>query len=71
MPTFMDVHTVDGGVSANDVAAAHQADLTTQTKYGVNYKHYWSMRQPARSSAWLMLLMLRLRRPCTVKRMVW
>ncbi len=41
MPTFMDVHHVDGGVSATDVAEAHQADLETQTKYGVNYKHYW------------------------------
>ena len=41
MPTFMDVHHVDGGVSATDVAEAHQADLETQTKYGVNYKQYW------------------------------
>ncbi len=41
MPTFMDVHTVQGGVSATDVAQAHQADLATQDKYGVNYKHYW------------------------------
>jgi hypothetical protein len=41
MPTYMDVHTVDGGVSAADVAGAHQADLKTQTKYGVNSKHYW------------------------------
>jgi hypothetical protein len=41
MPTYMDVHNVDGGVSAADVAGAHQADLATQTKYGVNYKHYW------------------------------
>ncbi len=41
MPTYMDVHHVDGGVSATDVAEAHQADLETQTKYGVDYKHYW------------------------------
>ena len=41
MPTFMDVHHVDGGVSATDVAEAHQADLETQTKFGVDYKHYW------------------------------
>ena len=41
MPTYMDVHNVDGGVSAADVAGAHQADLATQAKYGVNYKHYW------------------------------
>ncbi len=41
MPTYMDVHTVDGELSASDVAAAHQADLATQEKYGVNYKRYW------------------------------
>lgn len=29
------------GVSAGDVAGAHQADLKTQTKYGVDYKRYW------------------------------
>ena len=38
---FMDVHTVEGGVSATDVAGAHQADLATQTKYGVDYMRYW------------------------------
>lgn len=41
MPTYMDVHTMDGGVSASDVAGAHKADLETQKKYGVNYKAYW------------------------------
>ena len=41
MPTYMDVHTMDGGVSAADVAGAHQADLATQDEYGVNYKQYW------------------------------
>lgn len=41
MPTFMDVHKMEGGVSASDVAGAHQADLATQTKYGVQYKRYW------------------------------
>jgi hypothetical protein len=41
MPTFMDVHTVEGGVSATDVAGAHQADLATQAKYGVDYTRYW------------------------------
>jgi len=37
----MDVHNMDGGVSAADVAGAHQADLATQDEYGVNYKSYW------------------------------
>lgn len=41
MPTFMDVHSLDEGVSAEDVAAAHKADLATQTEYDVNYKRYW------------------------------
>ncbi len=41
MPTFMDVHTMDGGVSATDVAGAHAADLATQDQYGVDYKAYW------------------------------
>ena len=41
MPTFMDVHTLDEGVSAEDVAAAHMADLDTQTQYDVNYRKYF------------------------------
>ena len=41
MPLFMDVHDIDGGVAAGDVAQAHQADLKTQGRYGVNYLQYW------------------------------
>ncbi len=41
MALFMDVHNIAGGVSAADVAGAHQADLQTQTAYGVDYKTYW------------------------------
>ncbi len=41
MPLFMDVHNIEGGVSAEDVAKAHQADLDTQAKHGVEYKRYW------------------------------
>jgi hypothetical protein len=41
MPLFMDVHTIEGGVAAADVAAAHQADLATQGEYGVDYRKYW------------------------------
>ena len=41
MPLFMDMHSLDGGVSASDAAAAHQADLATQARYGVNYLRYW------------------------------
>ena len=41
MALFMDAHTIPGGVSARDVAAAHQADLATQGQYGVSYERYW------------------------------
>ena len=41
MSLFMDVHNIEGGVSASDVAEAHQADLETQAKYGVSYLRYW------------------------------
>lgn len=41
MSLFMDVHNMDGGVSAADVAEAHKADLETQAKYGVSYLRYW------------------------------
>jgi hypothetical protein len=37
----MDVHNIEGGVSASDVADAHQADLGTQEHYGVSYLRYW------------------------------
>jgi hypothetical protein len=35
MSLFMDVHSIEGGVSAKDVAGAHKADLETQDKYQV------------------------------------
>ncbi len=41
MALFMDMHTIAGGVKAEDVAGAHRADLETQGKYGVNYLRYW------------------------------
>ncbi len=41
MPLYMDVHTIDGGVSMDDVAKAHVADLQTQGKYDVRYLRYW------------------------------
>ncbi len=31
---------MEGGVSAEDVAVAHQADVATQGEYGVDYKRY-------------------------------
>ena len=41
MPLYMDVHTIDGGVTVDDVAKAHMADLQTQGKYDVRYLRYW------------------------------
>lgn len=41
MALFMDVHEIDGGVAASDVADAHRKDLATQDKYGVRYLRYW------------------------------
>jgi len=41
MPLYMDVHRLDGPVTADDVAKAHMADLQVQDKYDVNYQRYW------------------------------
>jgi peptidyl-tRNA hydrolase len=41
MPLYMDMHNIDGGVKADDVAQAHTADLQTQEQYGVTYLRYW------------------------------
>ncbi|HEU4567278.1 MAG TPA: DUF4242 domain-containing protein [Marmoricola sp.] len=41
MPLFMDIHTLAGGVSADDVAKAHLADLETQGSHDVHYLRYW------------------------------
>ena len=41
MPLYMDVHHLDGPVSADDVAKAHMADLQVQDKYEVKYERYW------------------------------
>ncbi len=41
MPLFLDVHNMEGGVSAKDVADAHMKDLEEQGKHGVKYLRYW------------------------------
>ena len=41
MPLYMDIHKIDGGVSADDVAEAHRKDVATQKERGVNYRNYW------------------------------
>jgi hypothetical protein len=40
MPTYLDIHDIPG-VKAADVANAHEADVRVQSKYGVEYTHYW------------------------------
>jgi hypothetical protein len=37
----MDIHNLGDGVTLEDVAKAHQADLATQGDYDVNYLRYW------------------------------
>ena len=41
MPLFMDIHHIDGGVTMDDVAQAHAADLQTQGPHDVQYLKYW------------------------------
>lgn len=41
MTLFMDVHTLDGAVGIDDAAQAHQADLQTQGRHGMDYQRYW------------------------------
>ncbi|HUG74138.1 MAG TPA: DUF4242 domain-containing protein [Acidimicrobiia bacterium] len=41
MPLYMDIHHMDGTVSAADVAGAHEQDLKVQGAHGVDYKSYW------------------------------
>ena len=41
MPLFLDVHNAGTGVTIEDVAKAHQADLATQGDYDVDYLRYW------------------------------
>jgi hypothetical protein len=48
MPLFMDVHKLQGPVTADEVAKAHEADLATQGQYGVQYQRYWVDEQDGR-----------------------
>jgi len=41
MPLFMDVHNLGTGVTMDDVAQAHQADLRVQGTRDVSYLQYW------------------------------
>ena len=37
----MDIHELPGGITAEELAKAHEADLAVQCKHGVNYLKYW------------------------------
>jgi hypothetical protein len=41
MPLYMDVHNFEGGVTMDDVTAAHKADLQTQGPHDVSYLRFW------------------------------
>ncbi|UQX88645.1 DUF4242 domain-containing protein [Jatrophihabitans telluris] len=41
MPLFMDMHTIAGGVTIDDLAQAHAADLKVQGAHDVRYLRYW------------------------------
>ena len=41
MPLYMDVHSLEGAVTFEDVGKAHQADLQTQGSYDVSYLRFW------------------------------
>ncbi len=41
MPLYIDIHHLDGEVTVDDVAKAHQADLARQGDHDVQYLRYW------------------------------
>ena len=41
MPTYMDIHEIKGGITAEEVAKAHAHDVAVEGKYGVHYHKYW------------------------------
>lgn len=42
MPEFMDVHHHMVGITADDLKAAHEADLAAQGEEGVVFKQAWA-----------------------------
>jgi hypothetical protein len=43
MALYMDVHNLPG-VTAEDAAKAHAADLATQEEFGADFQRYWGER---------------------------
>jgi hypothetical protein len=48
MPLYLDVHAIAAGVSAEDVAGAHMADVQAQGGYDVRYLSYRGSEQPGK-----------------------
>ncbi len=42
MPEFMDMHTGMTGISEEDLAKAHAADVAIQAEEQVTFKHAWA-----------------------------
>jgi hypothetical protein len=42
MPEFMDIHRGMVGITPDQLAQAHQADLEIQSDEGVTFKHAWA-----------------------------
>ena len=64
---YLDVHTIEGGVSASDVAEAHMKDVETQGPHGVNYKAYWVDEKAGKIFCLVEAPNEKRRIPCTVK----
>lgn len=48
MPTYIDIHDLPG-VTAEDIAKAHERDIGIQDKYGVNYFKYWLNKEKGKA----------------------
>jgi hypothetical protein len=42
MATFMDIHHGMNGITADELIAAHQADLAIEAEEGVHFEHAWA-----------------------------
>ena len=71
MPTYIDIHEIKGGVTADDVAKAHAHDVKVEGKYGVHYYKYWVMRKRVKSFAFAKHQALKQRCKSIAKRMAW
>lgn len=42
MPKYMDVHRGMKGITAEQLSAAHEADLAIEAQEGVSFEHAWA-----------------------------